>query len=390
MQTDNTVDLNAPKPHWDTTTKVIVTVILMVLLGLAIYFFRIVFVPLIIGSIIAYLLHPVVRKIRQITRLPHKVATTLLYLFLLTVMITLGIALSPLLATQAKGLANELTAFVDQLEEQGSTDITILGITLSTQSLLDEISASSQELILSTAAESISLLPHAAETALLLVFTLLTIFYLTRDAEQMLAWTQHLIPPQYHQHVGAILAEIDRVWAAFFRGQVILALVVTIIMTVICTLLGLPQPLLLGILAGVLEFLPSIGHTIWVIIAMSLAIASGSTWLPIPNHIIFALLVAGAHLIFTQFDLNYLIPRIIGEQVRLHPLVIIGGIIIGWKLGGVLGITLAAPTIATLRILGRYIYALLFDVDPYPSAEAVTPSPPVEIVVHPAEESGIL
>jgi predicted PurR-regulated permease PerM len=77
-------------------------------------------------------------------------------------------------------------------------------------------------------------------------------------------------------------------------------------------------------------------------------------------------LVAALHLLFDQLDTNYLIPRIIGRRVRLHPLVVILGIVAGAVIGGVLGIALAAPTIASLRVLGRYVYANLIDADPFP------------------------
>lgn len=393
MPSETTTLLNRPKPRWDDTTKVVVVVFLLILLALAVYFFRVVFIPLIIGGIVAYLLQPVIRGISRVTRLSHGVATTLLYLISLIVLTTLGAALSPLLAEQGRALAEELTAFVNHAETQAGTDITILGFTLSTQSLVQEASESVQEFIRSGPAEPITLLAHGTETILLIVFTVLAIFYLTRDAEQLLGWVQRLIPPQYQQDVDIILSEIDLVWSAFFRGQVILALVMMVIVAGVSALLGLPQPLLLGVLAGLLEFLPSLGHGIWLSIALTLALTTGSTWLPISNHFVFALLVVGAYIAFTQFDLNYLIPHIIGERVRLHPLVVIGGIIIGFKIGGVLGVTLAAPTIATVRILGRYIYALLFDMDPFPhNNTAAMPqpdagAPPVNPAVS-AEEGG--
>lgn len=379
MQFETAANSSHRKPRWDATTKVIVIVFLLVLLALAVYFFRVVFIPLIIGCIVAYLLQPVVRAISRATRLSHNISTTLLYVISLIVMTTLVAALSPLLAEQARALAEELITFINQAETQAGAEITILDFTLSTQSLVKEASAGIQSFIRSTMLASITLLPHAAETILLIVFTVLAIFYLTRDAEKILAWIQHLIPPQYHQDTNTILGEVDQVWSAFFRGQVILALVMMMIVTGVSVLLGLPQPLLLGVLAGLLEFLPSLGNAIWLSIALTLALATGSTWLPISNNFVFALLVIGAYIAFTQFDLNYLIPRIIGERIRLHPLVVIGGIIIGAKLGGVLGIALAAPTIATLRIFGRYIYALLFDMDPFPHTNSATlPHPGID------------
>lgn len=69
---------------------------------------------------------------------------------------------------------------------------------------------------------------------------------------------------------------------------------------------------------------------------------------------------------FAQVDINILIPTVIGKHVRLHPMVVIIGVIIGINVGGVLGVVLAAPTIASLRVIGRYIYAKLFRMYPFP------------------------
>jgi predicted PurR-regulated permease PerM len=125
----------------------------------------------------------------------------------------------------------------------------------------------------------------------------------------------------------------------------------------------------MGILAGLLEFLPSVGHAIWLIIASILALFVGSTWLPLPNWV-FMLIIIGLHAAFTQFDLNYLIPRIIGRRVHLHPMVVILGIVVGALTAGILGILLAAPTIASAGVVGRYIYANIFNLDPFPSKDS--------------------
>jgi predicted PurR-regulated permease PerM len=129
------------------------------------------------------------------------------------------------------------------------------------------------------------------------------------------------------------------------------------------------------VFAGLLEFLPSIGHGIWLVTASLLALFAGSTWLPLPNWV-FMLLVIGLHLVYQQFDLNYLIPRIIGRSVHLPPVVVILGIVSGAVIAGVLGILLAAPTIASARVLIHYIYANLFDMDPFPASVAPPLPPP--------------
>jgi predicted PurR-regulated permease PerM len=124
-----------------------------------------------------------------------------------------------------------------------------------------------------------------------------------------------------------------------------------------------------------MEFLPSVGHGIWLSVASLLAFFVGSTWIPLPNWA-FMLILIGIHLVYQQFDLNYLIPRIIGRSVQLPPLVVILGIVTGAILAGVLGIWLAAPTIASARVIGRYLYTNLFE-EPHPHpGEFVASLPP--------------
>ena len=188
-------------------------------------------------------------------------------------------------------------------------------------------------------------------------------------------WIEHLIPSAYQYDFRIIRDEINQIWGAFFRGQIVLGFVVACIFSSIGLLLGLPFALGMGIFAGLLEFLPSIGHGIWLVTASVLALTFGSTWLPLPNWA-FALIIIGLHLFYQQFDLNYLMPRIIGRRVQLPPLVVILGIVAGAVLAGVLGILLAAPTIASARVIGRYIYANLLDMDPFPVTMTQPTQPP--------------
>jgi predicted PurR-regulated permease PerM len=152
---------------------------------------------------------------------------------------------------------------------------------------------------------------------------------------------------------------------------------VAVIFTVVGFIIGLPFALAMGVLAGLLEFIPTIGHAIWLITASFLAFFVGSTWISIPNWV-FTLIVIGLHMIFQQFDLNYLLPRIVGRRVQLHPLVVILGVVAGALLAGVLGILIAAPTIATARVLGHYVFANLNDQDPF-SETVETELPPPKV-----------
>jgi len=145
-----------------------------------------------------------------------------------------------------------------------------------------------------------------------------------------------------------------------------------VIFAFVGVLVGLPFPLAMAALAGLLEFLPSVGHGIWMVTAALLMLFHGSTWLPIPAWAAAALIV-GIHLVFQQVDLNILIPRLVGRRVRLHPIVVIIGVLSGAAVAGILGVVLAAPVIASAMLIGRYLKANLYDEDPFPPEDATPP-----------------
>ncbi len=351
--------------RWNPTMKVVVGVILFVLFALAMYTFRAVFVPLVVGAVLAYLLHPVARAVRRITRLPSGISAAIVYLVLLALLVPIGFAAVPPLLVQAAELADELVRSIAYLDSISSHTVTIMGLEIGVQDIVNEVTPALTSLARTIATESPRLLFDASKLILLGVFTIVISVYLTADARKFIDWFQGMAPPPYREDLERLLSEINQIWAAFFRGQLTLAVVVTLIVTALSAAIGLPQPFLMGILAGLMEFLTSVGHGIWFVTAVLVALVEGSTYLPISNFA-FALVVAAVHTLYTQIDLNLLIPAIVGREVHLHPIVVIIGIIIGASIGGVLGILLAAPTIASLRILGRYIYAKLFDLDPFP------------------------
>lgn len=353
-------------PPWPTPTRSIVAVIIVALGLVALVLLRGVVTLLIIGVVVAYIFRPVVRALRRITRLPRSVVAALLYLALLALAIGAVLALTPLVVRQLDNLQTQLASLLNDLNAMApGTTINIAGFPISVENISDEINNAIDEALRGLISESLGLVRDIAETLLLIVFTILTSFYLTRDMEKFGLALKGLVPRSYQRDTDLMLVELDHIWSAFFRGQITLALVVSVLLTIVASIIGLPFPLLLGLLGGLLEFLPSIGHTIWGAIVIILALVEGSTNLPVSNAT-FALIVAIIYVVFTQVDINFLIPTIIGGHINLHPLLVIFGVIGGAAVGGVLGVALAAPMIASLRILGRYLYAKLFGMYPFP------------------------
>lgn len=366
-------DRLAHSRRWDQTTKIIVVTLLIILAGLAVYVFRVVFIPIIIGATLAYILTPLVKGISDNSRIPRSLATAIIYLVLLAVTLPLPASLIPWVVRQIAFLQGELVDFFVYLDSISANTVQVLGFELMVGDIMTEVTDAISGAITSAAPASLSIVFNAAEILLLVIFTFLIAFYLTRDADKFKAWFKGLVPVNYREDMRLLTQEIDLIWTSFLRGQIILAMIVMILLTVISAALGLPQPMLLGVLGGLLEFLPSVGHAIWLVTVSALALVEGSSTLPVSN-VVFLLIVIGAHTAYTQFDLNFLIPHIIGRRVHLHPMVVIIGIItgaaagsiLGGPIGSVLGVALAAPTIASLRVIGRYVHARLFDMDPFP------------------------
>ena len=109
--------------------------------------------------------------------------------------------------------------------------------------------------------------------------------------------------------------------------------------------------------------------TVAAIPAVLIAYFQGSAHLPLSNGW-FALLVIGLYVVIQQFENNILVPRIIGRSLNLHPLVVIIGVIGGASLAGIMGIFLAAPILASLRIVGGYVYSKLLDLEPFDELRA--------------------
>jgi predicted PurR-regulated permease PerM len=125
--------------------------------------------------------------------------------------------------------------------------------------------------------------------------------------------------------------------------------------------------LFLGLLAGILEFIPNIGPVLASIPAILLALFQNeSSWLgSLVGPFWFALIVLLLYGLIQRVENVYLVPRIIGRSLNLHPLVVLIGAVVGASVAGIFGILLAAPLLATARLILAYIYHKLLDQPPF-------------------------
>lgn len=351
--------------YWSQTTKRLVVVGLIIVLFLLLYLFRILLPPLVIAMVVAYVLKPLVDAVERRARLPRLLAVFLVFLALLVLLGTIPAAIVPYLVDQVARLNLDLQQMVNDLVSFLSRPVRVPGFTFDLQDLVGDVQGMLQGLLRPFATGTVNLLFNVASSLLWVVAILVISFYLVKDADRLRAFLDSLAPPGYEPELKRLREEIGLVWRSFFRGQVVLGFIVGIVVWLAMTVVGLPTAGLMGLLAGVLEVVPTFGPVLATIPALFIALFRGSTYLPLSNFW-FAVLVLGLYVLIQQAENAYLVPRIMGRRLQLHPVVVFIGLLAGGTLAGAVGVLLAAPIIATGRVVIGYLYARLLDRDPFP------------------------
>ena len=360
-------------PSWSNTNKRIIILILTGFLLLAIYRFRLLLVPLTIAILIAYLLEPLIKIIAQKTPLSRVWAIILVYLLIIAVFISVPIGTITPLVMQGIALANYIPAYIQQIGEFFREPIVIAeGFIIPVdQLLLDQVfnslSTNLVEIVQTLGSQTFTIFGSVATATLStigwIILILIFSFYLVKDHDKLFHFVIDKIPETYHEDIQDLSMAISQTWSAFLRGQLVLCLVVGVIVFIMAMALGLPNATILAILAGIMELIPTFGPIIAAIPAVLIAfVQADASWLgSLMTPFWFAALVSLLYLLIYQFENYYLVPRIIGHHLKLHPLIILVGVVAGASFAGILGVLLAAPVMASLRHIFRYIYYKLID-----------------------------
>lgn len=316
--------------------------------------------PFLVAIAVAYLLSPLVARL-EARRFPRGVAIMLVVLPPLLLTIVLAAVAGPQLWGQAVSVVNTLPRFATTLIEWIATlraKIEVLPFLTAEQRLwVHDLDAQQLTLLLQENADAI--LRELSEWALAflrqlgtivgflgyLVVTPVVAFYLLRDWKTLLIWLESLIPTTHRPAVVSFIDEYDQSLGRFFRGQFLEAGLVGILTGVGLAVLGVPSALLLGAIAGVFNLIPYVGLAISVVPALIVA-------LTMPDPIGGLIRVAIVFGIVQFIDGSVTGPRIVGESVGLHPVVIMLALAFGGAVLGFAGLLLAIPIAVLLRMLG--------------------------------------
>jgi predicted PurR-regulated permease PerM len=205
------------------------------------------------------------------------------------------------------------------------------------------------------------------------LFVLLISYFLLADTGQFPNVLTRLDIPGYQEDLRRLSIELKRIWNSFLRGQFMIFLLVIFVYIVLMSLLGMQYTLAIAILAGLGRFVPYVGPLIvWIVITL-VGLLQGTNYFGLPSWQ-FTILVLVLAIIVDQIIDNYIGPRIMGHSLGVHPAAVLIAALIAANLIGIAGLLLAAPVLATLKLLGRYVVRKLLDLDPWPASDLPPPS----------------
>jgi predicted PurR-regulated permease PerM len=316
--------------------------------------------PFVAGMVLAYALDPVADRIERLGL--GRLGATLAILVLLVVILALAfVLLVPILADQLADFINRIPDYVERLRAlfasflqsrlSGYLGIDLTRIGSSLGGLTSQGATWTTTLLASLWSGGRAVLNVLA----LLVVTPVVAFYLLYDWDRLVARVDTWLPRDHAAEVRRIATDIDRAIAAFIRGQGLVCLILAIVYSTGLVVIGLNFGFLIGLGAGLLSFIPFVGATVGV--AVSLGVAIVQFW---PDWIWIA--ATAAVFGIGQFLENYVLqPRLIGQNVGLHPVWVMFALFAFGYLFGFVGVMIAIPAAAAVGVLVRYALARYLD-----------------------------
>lgn len=392
-------DAAAASPRWGPFTKFLVALVFVVLAGAVLERFQRMIIPLVFAVILVYLLRPVVAVMVAETRLSWHAAVAVLYLAIIVLLVSLLTAVGIAIIQQTQGLIGLVTQIAssdlpNQLQHLLSAPFHFgpflfdlsrpfsIGpfrfdvSNVNWQPLLTQILSGVQPALSQTGTVISDLAGRTAESLGWMLFILIISFYLLFDTHRLAGSFAGIVPPDYAYDARRLVGALLPIWNAFLRGQITLAIIMGSLIGVTMTILGVRYGVVLGLLGGVLQFVPLVGPLIYGTTAVAIVLFQPGTWLGF-TPVVHAVIVLVDIIVLQEISDNILVPRVLGSSLHLHPVAILVFALIAANLAGLVGLLLSAPTLATLRLFGRYIYCKMFDLDPWPDP------PPIP---HPSRE----
>lgn len=334
-------------------------------IGFLLYTARATLFPFALGLVLAYLLLPAVNLVERLIPLPRAVrrsarplaVLTLYTIFLASISLAVVFLVPPSIQrtgqfmtrvpdyfAQARSVAQEWSGWY-----QAAVPPEVQAIV---NEQVDEAAKALGEMAQGVLARTIRVLSGTFSLVLGLATVPIWLFYFLKDQREMSQGFYALFPAGLQQDAREVVRIVDRVLTAYIRAQLLLGVIVGLLTAFGLLLLGVDSPFILGAIAGVTELVPIVGPILGAIPAVVVTLATS------PGDVVWVVLLFVG---IQAFENNFLVPRIQGEALHLHPALIIFLIVVASEVWGILGMVVVAPLAAVTRDAFLYLYRRLGD-----------------------------
>ncbi|MDZ4261335.1 MAG: AI-2E family transporter [Pseudomonadota bacterium] len=324
----------------------------VVTLALLAYLLGPVLTPFLVAAGLAYLGDPLADRL-EARGLSRSMAVVVVFFCLTVVVLVAIVIIVPVVQNELVVLGQKLPGYIDWLQKtvlpwlQARVGIALpeLGLDELKGVIADhwkEVGGVASWVMASVTSSSLVLLGFFANLVLIPVLT----FYLLRDWDVMMARIHELLPQRYERRAVRLARECDEMLGAFMHGQLLVMVALGLIYSVGLWLVGLDMAFIIGMLAGVVSFVPYLGFIVGMVVAGIAAAVQFQELLPL----VYVLMVFGVGQMLESFLLT---PYLLGDRIGLHPVAVIFAVMAGGQLFGFVGVLLALPATAVLMVIVR-------------------------------------
>jgi len=330
--------------------------ILVLVVGFVLWLLAPVLTPFVIAAAFAYLFDPLVDRLERL-KLGRGAATAIVSVALLLLIILVTLEVVPYLQRQVTTLVGKLPQWFDWLQNDAVAWLNEkFGLTLEMPDTQQLVALAQQHWREAGGAAALVVAKVSSSgfaiVAGIVHFLIVPVafFYLLRDWDIMIERIRELLPRSTEPTISRLARESDDTLSGFVRGQLSVMLVLCLFYAISLRLIGLEVGPLIGVIAGLISFVPYLGAIIGVLASAVAAYVQYHDWL----HLILVLVVFQ---IGHVLEVYVLVPRLVGGKIGLHPLAVIFAVLAGGELFGFLGILLALPFASVVMVLLRYAHA---------------------------------
>lgn len=308
--------------------------------------------PFAIGAGLAYLCDPIVDRLERLGMV-RTAGVAVVFVTVAAIITLLVLVLIPVLQQQVLALLHSLPAYINWIQDNIKP---LLGDLVGDGQMLDP--ASLKQLVSENWGNASGIIKAALSqvfssgTALLalgmnLLLVPVIMFYLLRDWDHMVAWIRDQLPRRHLATLDALAHETNDVLGQFLRGQLSVMTVLGLIYVVGLWIAGLHLALVIGVIAGLVSFVPYLGVIVGLLLSgIAVLVQTGDFF-----SLIWIALIFGFGQIMEQVVLQ---PLLVGDAIGLHPVWVIFAVLAGGQLFGFIGVLLALPAAAAISVLVRH------------------------------------